>query len=1007
MAQTLQSPGVSVSVIDQSFYAPAAPGTVPLIFVATEENKTNASGTGIAQGTTQANAGTVWVITSQRDLVDTFGTPHFQTASGSPVNASEINEYGLQAAYSVLGASSQAYIVRADIDLAQIAGSTAIPQGTPPGGTVWLDTADSTFGVNVWSATANNGLGAFSQVTPLIIDDTNYDTVFSGGLPLSSFGSVGSIAIVLPGQSALDADTNGLYYKSATAGWVRVQSTFDTNKQFVIGPNYAYPDFTSATGSNAPSGSIWVCTNEVSNGSIWDVKYYNSNTASWTSVNAPLYAGKQDAIANLDSTTGGLGIALNSIFIDTDIDNLGIADFKAYYRGNVGATTLSLTSATTVNIGGTFNLRETLSSGQWNSSATIHVSPGGYLGQAIAAAINTSTSVVNVSATWNASNNQLVISHKLGGEIELVDGLHGPLNGIGVNAGAVGTVANLQLAPAGDIGYSFEVSNWTPLTYYSQATAPGVAPMNGTNWFNSYIGDVDVMYNNGTQWVGYQNAFPSTDPMGPLVSASAPLTQSDGTALVTGDIWIESASSSNYGQVIYVYNSLVGTGVNGWVLQNTADHISPNGWLFADARWSNTGTTSMQTLTPITTLLTSNYIDPDAPSAKLYPRGTRLFNTRRSSNNVKMYNAGYINLNGVNSNVGNESQASYYPDRWVTASPNNAKGQGQFGTLAQRSVVVEALAALINTSTAVRDTDTLNYNLIACPGYTEVLSEMVNLNADIGQLALVVGDTPMKLAADATTLSNWGKNTANASTDGADGIITSDPYTAVYYPSGQTTDNLGNNIVVPPSHMMLHTIINSDNVSYPWFAPAGTRRGVVTNASSVGYVDASGNFVTTSLYENLRNVLSAVQINPIATLPGAGLVAMGQYTKTSVSSALNRVNVARLVTYIRRQLSVLAKPFLFEPNDTQTRNEIKSTIENLLLELVTQRGLHDYVVVCDTTNNTPTRIDQNELWVDIAIEPVKAVEFIYIPLRLLNTGAIASGNFGSQAKGSSNSSTGQ
>ena len=128
MAQSLQSPGVSVSVIDQSFYTTAAPGTTPLIFVASAQNKQNASNTGIAQGTTQANAGTVWVITSQRDLVDTFGTPYFETdASNNPVNASEVNEYGLQAAYSVLGASSRAYVVRADLDLNQLHGTTSMP----------------------------------------------------------------------------------------------------------------------------------------------------------------------------------------------------------------------------------------------------------------------------------------------------------------------------------------------------------------------------------------------------------------------------------------------------------------------------------------------------------------------------------------------------------------------------------------------------------------------------------------------------------------------------------------------------------------------------------------------------------------------------------------------------------------------------------------------------------------------------------------------------------------
>jgi phage tail sheath protein FI len=82
---------------------------------------------------------------------------------------------------------------------------------------------------------------------------------------------------------------------------------------------------------------------------------------------------------------------------------------------------------------------------------------------------------------------------------------------------------------------------------------------------------------------------------------------------------------------------------------------------------------------------------------------------------------------------------------------------------------------------------------------------------------------------------------------------------------------------------------------------------------------------------------------------------------------------------------------LFEPNDAQSRREIKAAAESLLIELVGQRALYDFIVVCDSQNNTPARIDQSELHMDIAIEPVKAVEFIYIPLRIKNTGEIASG----------------
>ena len=85
----------------------------------------------------------------------------------------------------------------------------------------------------------------------------------------------------------------------------------------------------------------------------------------------------------------------------------------------------------------------------------------------------------------------------------------------------------------------------------------------------------------------------------------------------------------------------------------------------------------------------------------------------------------------------------------------------------------------------------------------------------------------------------------------------------------------------------------------------------------------------------------------------------------------------------------MAKPYIFEPNDKITRDEIKAQVDSLMLELTGQRALYDFLVVCDESNNTPARIDRNELYVDIAIEPVKAVEFIYIPLRLKNTGEIA------------------
>jgi hypothetical protein len=367
-----------------------------------------------------------------------------------------------------------------------------------------------------------------------------------------------------------------------------------------------------------------------------------------------------------------------------------------------------------------------------------------------------------------------------------------------------------------------------------------------------------------------------------------------------------------------------------------------------------------------------------------------LWNTRRSGFNVKKYVVGYVNTAATNTVLaGTPYMTYYYPDRWVTASPNDYLGVGQFGRKAQRAVVVASLNGLLNSNQNIRNEDSLVYDLLCCPGYIETTSSLVSLNTGRGSLSFIVADAPARLTPDATSLSAWGSNSKNATGDGEVGLVTTSENVAVYYPWGETTDLYGNNIAVPPSHIMLRTIALSDNVSYPWFAPAGTRRGGITNVSSVGYVSPdTGEFIATALNTGQRDTLASIHVNPITYITGTGLVNYGQYTRQLTASSLDRINVARLVIYLRRQFSQLAKPYVFEPNDTITRNEIKQAAESLLLELVGQRALYDYLVVCDTSNNTPARIDRSELYLDVAIEPVKAVEFIYIPLRLKNTGEI-------------------
>jgi hypothetical protein len=329
-------------------------------------------------------------------------------------------------------------------------------------------------------------------------------------------------------------------------------------------------------------------------------------------------------------------------------------------------------------------------------------------------------------------------------------------------------------------------------------------------------------------------------------------------------------------------------------------------------------------------------------------------------------------------------------DAWVTARLNNSDGSPSMGRKAVRNIVVAALKAGIDGTQELREEQKI-YNLLCCPNYEEVATNLVALNNERNNTGFILSDTPMRLADTGTDITNWATN-ANG-----DGLTTADPYFAVFYPSAQTTDLSGTTVVVPPTHMMLRTVVRSDDVAFPWLAPAGTRRGTVDNASQLGYVNATtGEFTQTAVRQGLRDTLYENSINPITFIPGSGILNYGNKT-TFTGSSLDRINVARLVAFIRGRLETIGKNFVFEPNDTTTRDEIKNSVESLMIDLVAKRGIYDFLVVCDESNNTPTRIDANELYVDVAIEPVKAIEFIYIPVRIKNTGEIAAGNVASSA----------
>ena len=1135
----LTSPGVEVSVINESFYVPSDAGTTPLFIVASSQDKAPGSGTGTASGTTTANANEAHLISSQRELTETFGDPKFYTdVSGNSLHGYELNEYGLQAAYSFLGLANRAYVLRTNIDTSELIGSASAPTADPSDGTYWFDLASSSFGLFEWSQTDQK----FTAKTPTLITSvTDLVGDASTGAPETSIGSQGDYAVNTTHVS------NKIYKKSASNTWVQVGSsawhltlpvktvasgTTVTNSQTMVingttvtaggtalsdvatainnansagvtasvnattgnleifhnglasgdsSAGWGSIRFEEGTGvlaslgitagtykgakflqdkhtnrptwktadENRPNGSVWHKTTSANSGSNIVAKLYSTASGAFSSVSAPLYATNHSAIYNTDPSAGGTGIAVGTLYtqyniteqtVDGQFDQTpNVGDLQLFrYEGGVTTISSKTTHPTFVDAE-TFTVRESLKNQEALDTAktvTMSSSDGSTVADkedfvtAFAAAgfTNLEASIIT-SGTYKGA---IEIKHKLGGEFRMNNTSGTPIDDAGFGTGTAHTyggytansttlIDNLYVTPTGDsedstVGNEVMASNWKRLSYTASTSAPTNEPTDGTLWYDTNIDVADIMEHNGTTWRGYVNVNATTSPKGPQFSATAPTVQCDGTPLVNKDLWVDTSDLENYPK-LYKYNTsatlsstntanqvAVTTTGAAWELVDKTDQTTEDGVLFADARWNTSvekvadGSTQAGDASSVKDLLSDNFLDPDAPDPTNYPQGMLLWNTRRSGYNVKEYKNTYITTtkypssgsSGLgNIRYSNESVAGYYPDRWVTKSENNADGSGTFGRKAQRQVVVSQLKSEIGTNQAIRE-DQRGFNVIACPGYPEVMQNMIDLNTDRNNTAFVVGDTPLRLTGTSTAIQNWANNSESATDNGEDGLVSSSDYLGVFYPSGLTTDNSGNSIVVPASHMIMRTLANNDNVAFPWFAPAGTRRGVVDNATAVGYIDtASGEFQTISVTESVRDSMHEVKINPITFFSGAGIVNFGNLTKTTAGSSLDRINVSRLAVYLRTQLDLIAKPFIFEPNDELTRNEIKQAIESFFLELLGQRALYDFLVVCDDTNNTSTRIDRNELYVDIAIEPIKSVEFIYIPLRIKNTGEIA------------------
>ena len=203
-------------------------------------------------------------------------------------------------------------------------------------------------------------------------------------------------------------------------------------------------------------------------------------------------------------------------------------------------------------------------------------------------------------------------------------------------------------------------------------------------------------------------------------------------------------------------------------------------------------------------------------------------------------------------------------------------------------------------------------------------------------------------------------------------------YAATYWPWLQTIDpNSGEQVWVPASTMMPGVYAFTDSSTEPWFAPAGTNRGVLSTVIRAERKLTQGN----------RDTLYEGNVNPIATFPNNGVVVFGQKTLQKKRSALDRVNVRRLLIELKSFIGQVADTLVFEQNTIATRNEFLTQVNPYLSSVQQREGLTDFRVIMDESNNTPDVIDNNKLVGQVFIQPTRTVEFIQIDFTITPTGA--------------------
>jgi hypothetical protein len=300
---------------------------------------------------------------------------------------------------------------------------------------------------------------------------------------------------------------------------------------------------------------------------------------------------------------------------------------------------------------------------------------------------------------------------------------------------------------------------------------------------------------------------------------------------------------------------------------------------------------------------------------------------------------------------------------------------GDVGTIDGVSAIIGTPAE--KTGIYALDDDLLNISLAVVPGISDqsVQNALVTL-AETSQNFLAVMSPPLGLS-EVQDATDWMNGRGNGRTSPINSS-----WASVFWPWVQVFDVFsGKDRWYDPAIFAIRQMAFTDNVAETWFAPAGFRRGRLTKPTAVEVPINQGD----------RDALYSNNINPIVNFTPEGITVFGQKTAQRATTSLDRINVRRLMIFLRKVLLQTGRQDLFEPNDAFTWEVVTDKAESVLSDIQARRGITDYRVICDETVNTPIRVDRNELWCKILLKPTKTAEWIIFEVNLTNQSAKFSG----------------